>query len=70
MIPPGTTFLKNFRDLLRKIFVYDPAQRITAKQALNHEWFKEVACNDDGTEAAKIRLERMMRAQQNGRVPS
>lgn len=70
VIPPGTTFLKNFRDLLRKIFVYDPAQRITAKQALNHEWFKEVACNDDGTEAAKIRVERMMRAQQNGRVPS
>jgi dual-specificity kinase len=46
--------------------VYDPAQRITAKQALNHDWFKEMAYNDDGTEAAKIRLERMMRAQQNG----
>jgi dual-specificity kinase len=66
VIPPTTTFLKNFRDLLRKIFVYDPAQRITAKQALNHDWFKEMAYNDDGTEAAKIRLERMMRAQQNG----
>jgi dual-specificity kinase len=70
VIPPGTNFLKNFKDLLRKIFVYDPAQRITAKQALNHEWFKEMASNDDGTEAAKIRLERIIRAQQNGRVPS
>lgn len=67
MIPPNTTFLKNFRDLLKKIFVYDPAQRITAKQALNHEWFKEMAYNDDGTEAAKIRLERMMRTQ-NGNL--
>jgi dual-specificity kinase len=38
--------------------VYDPAQRITAKQALNHPWFKEMAQPDDGTEAAKIRLER------------
>ena len=53
--------MKNFRDLLKKIFVYDPHQRITAKEALNHEWFKEMAYNDDGTEAAKIRMERMSR---------
>lgn len=51
--------MRNFRDLLRKIFVYDPAQRITAKEALNHEWFKEMAYNDDGTEAAKIRMRKM-----------
>lgn len=64
VIPQSNTFLKNFRDLLKKIFVYDPSQRITAKEALNHEWFKEMAYNDDGTEAAKIRLERMMRGSQ------
>lgn len=64
MIPQSNDFLKNFRDLLKKIFVYDPAQRITAKEALNHEWFREVAYSDDGTEAAKIRLERIVRAQQ------
>lgn len=51
--------MKNFLDLLKKIFVYDPSQRITAKQALNHPWFKEMAQPDDGTEAAKIRLERI-----------
>lgn len=62
--------MKNFRDLLKKIFVYDPAQRITAKDALNHEWFKEMAYNDDGTEAAKIRLERKMREQQGLSVPA
>lgn len=45
-------------DLLKKIFVYDPADRITAKQALQHPWFKEVATPDDGTEAAKIRMQR------------
>ncbi|KAL2752891.1 hypothetical protein ACRALDRAFT_1036315 [Sodiomyces alcalophilus JCM 7366] len=58
IIPQNTTFLKNFLDLLKKIFVYDPAHRITAKEALNHPFFKELAQPDDGTEAAKIRLER------------
>jgi dual-specificity kinase len=43
---------------LRKIFVYDPADRITATQALQHPWFKEAATPDDGTEATKIRLQR------------
>jgi dual-specificity kinase len=45
-------------DLLRKIFVYDPAERITAKEALQHPWFKEAATPDDGTEATKIKLQR------------
>lgn len=58
IIPSNTTFSKNFLDLLTKIFVYDPARRITAKEALNHPWLKEMAVPDDGTEAAKIRLER------------
>lgn len=48
-----------FLDLLQKIFVYDPAKRITARQALAHPWFRENAIPDDGTEALKIRLERM-----------
>ncbi|KAH8654233.1 kinase-like domain-containing protein [Ilyonectria robusta] len=53
----SNTFLKHFLDLLQKIFVYDPARRITAKEALNHPWFQEPV-RDDGTEAARIRLER------------
>lgn len=61
VIPPTNSFLRNFRDLLKKIFVYDPSARITAREALNHPWFKEMPYNDDGTEAARIRLERMMR---------
>lgn len=48
-------------DLLRKIFVYDPKQRITAKQALKHPWFKE-SLVDDGTEAIRIRDERAQQA--------
>lgn len=60
MIPQNNTFMKNFRDLLRQVFVYDPARRITAKEALNHDWFKEMDLSDDGTEAAKIRIERLM----------
>ncbi|WYZ40764.1 hypothetical protein EsH8_IV_001105 [Colletotrichum jinshuiense] len=63
IIPSNTTYFKNFLDLLRKIFVYDPQHRITAKQALQHPWFKEPATPDDGTEAAKIRLERMRQEQ-------
>ncbi|KAH7152099.1 kinase-like domain-containing protein [Dactylonectria estremocensis] len=59
----NNSFLKNFLDLLQKIFVYDPARRITAKEALRHPWFQEPV-RDDGTEAARIRLERAQMAPQ------
>lgn len=58
IIPRSNNFLKQFLDLLKLIFVYDPAKRITAKEALLHPWFREVALQDDGTVAAKIRQER------------
>ncbi|KAK4188666.1 dual specificity protein kinase lkh1 [Podospora australis] len=58
IIPPNTKFLAQFLDLLKKIFVYDPNKRITAKQALQHPWFHEMAYPDDGTEAARIRVEK------------
>lgn len=29
-------------DLLNKLLTYDPAKRISADAALNHEWFREV----------------------------
>ncbi len=43
--------------------MYDPAERITAKKALQHQWFKEAATADDGTEATKIRLQRQQAAE-------
>lgn len=52
------SFFRHFLDLLKKIFVYDPAARITALEALKHPWFKEVPEKDDGTAAAQIREER------------
>ncbi|KAK5091767.1 serine threonine protein kinase CMGC group [Lithohypha guttulata] len=71
-IPANTTFNKQLLDLLRKIFVYDPKQRITAKQALKHPWFRE-SIVDDGTEAIRIRDERaaaaVVAAQQAGPDP-
>lgn len=60
-IPPHNEFNRQFLDLLRKIFVYNPDKRITAKQALAHPWFRETL-NDDGTEAARIKLERERKA--------
>ncbi|KAI9818628.1 MAG: dual specificity protein kinase kns1 [Thelocarpon impressellum] len=57
IIPPSNNFNKMFLDLLRKIFLYDPKARITAKDALKHPWFKE-STMDDGSEAARLRLER------------
>lgn len=56
-IPANTAFNKQLLDLLRKIFVYDPKARISAKQALKHPWFRE-SLIDDGTEAIRIRDER------------
>ncbi|KAJ5226483.1 Dual specificity protein kinase [Penicillium chermesinum] len=52
-IPTNSNFNRQFLDLLRQIFVYDPKQRITAKEALKHPWFKE-SLIDDGTEAYRI----------------
>jgi len=65
-IIPSTNnkFLSLFLDLLKKIFVYDPQRRITAKQALQHPWFQEAAHPDDGTEAARIRLDKERLKQQ------
>lgn len=57
IIPQNTNFNKLFLDLLRKIFVYDPKKRITAREALKHPWFSELV-EDDGTEATRIRVER------------
>ncbi|PNY29403.1 Dual specificity protein kinase lkh1 [Tolypocladium capitatum] len=65
IIPSNNSFHRNLLDLLRKMFVFDPSQRITAKQALNHSWFKEMAPPDDGTEAAKIRLGMNRQKQEN-----
>jgi dual-specificity kinase len=52
-IPTSTTFHRLFLDLLQRIFVYDPKNRISAKEALKHPWFKE-SLIDDGTEALRI----------------
>lgn len=65
-IPPTTNFNKLFLDLLRKIFVYDPKKRITAREALKHPWFEELV-EDDGTEAGRIRVERERLARQRER---
>jgi len=70
IIPDSNKFCRNFLDLLEKIFVYDPADRITAKQALQHPWFKEAATPDDGTEATKIRLQRLAAAEEAALVAS
>ena len=59
IIPHETnSFFRNFLDLLRKIFVYDPAARISAMDALQHPWFRELPEKDDGTAAAQIREDR------------
>lgn len=68
IIPSNNSFCRNFLDLLKKIFVYDPADRITAKQALQHAWFKELAGPDDGTEAVKIRAMREKERQERRRA--
>ncbi|RPA78467.1 kinase-like protein [Ascobolus immersus RN42] len=66
IIPPHTShFNRLFNDLLKKIFVYDPSKRITAKEALDHPWFRE-SVGDEGVDAAQMRVEKEMRT---GRPP-
>lgn len=62
IVPPTNAFNKLFLDLLRRIFVYDPKRRITAREALKHPWFDELV-EDDGTEAGRIRVERERQAE-------
>jgi len=63
-ISPTNNFNRSFLDLLRRIFVYDPKKRITAREALKHPWFDELV-EDDGTEAGRIRVERQRIAVEN-----
>ncbi|GLJ14737.1 hypothetical protein SUGI_0238840 [Cryptomeria japonica] len=37
-----TTLSESGFDLLNRLLTYDPNKRITAEEALNHDWFKEV----------------------------
>ena len=64
IIPPNSTFNKQFLDLLKKIFVYDPNKRISALDALKHPWFRE-QMQDEGTEALQNREERLADAARN-----
>ena len=36
---------KEVKDLIQKLLTYKPSQRLTAKQALNHPWFKKTDSN-------------------------
>ncbi|KAF3928674.1 hypothetical protein ABW21_db0202870 [Orbilia brochopaga] len=63
MIPQTCNFYRQFLDLLKKIFVYDPAKRISARDALKHPWFNEVF-RDEGITVAQMRLDRNNEMQQ------
>lgn len=53
VVQPTTRFNAKFLDLLQRIFVFNPTQRITAKEALKHPWFAETSI-DEGIEAFQI----------------
>lgn len=43
----GDKFWKYFIDLLKRMLIWDPDKRITAREALNHKWFTK-GVNDEG----------------------
>ncbi|KAK9473159.1 kinase-like domain-containing protein [Dipodascopsis tothii] len=54
MIPVDKApFYREFVDLLRRIFVYNPEERLTAKDALNHAWFRQDPPLEDFEQAAQ-----------------
>lgn len=53
IIPPTNRFNTQLLDLLKKLLTFDPKDRITAKEALDHPWFSE-ALQDDGTAVAML----------------
>jgi dual-specificity kinase len=48
MICPDTELNRALLDLLREMFVYDPAKRITAEKALRNRYFK-IPASDEAT---------------------
>ncbi|KAK9475942.1 kinase-like domain-containing protein [Lipomyces japonicus] len=48
IINPQDNFHAQFLDLLKRIFVYHPGDRLTAREALDHPWFRE-NYPDDGS---------------------
>lgn len=40
IIAPTDTINKHFLDLVRKLLTFDPTQRITVREALNHPYFQ------------------------------
>jgi dual-specificity kinase len=49
MIRPDTELTRELLDLLGRIFVYDPARRITPDEALQHRYFRISASEDDSS---------------------
>ena len=39
IIPPTDTANRHFLDLVRRLLTFDPAQRITVREALHHPYF-------------------------------
>lgn len=55
LINPVSPIQYAFLDLLQRIFIYDPKQRITAKEALDHP-FLTLDVEDEGTEVRRRHL--------------
>ena len=51
-LPDNFVFDPNGKDIFKKLVAYDPAKRITAKEALSHPYFEDLDdCIDDALEA-------------------
>ncbi|KAK9453716.1 kinase-like domain-containing protein [Dipodascopsis uninucleata] len=44
------SFHREFLNLLKRIFVYEPSERITAREALEHPWFQQIYI-DEGSDS-------------------
>ncbi len=59
MVGMGLTNVNVAKDLIRRLLVRDPRERLTADQCLLHEWVQSAEADDDSMNSNEIHLDKL-----------